>query len=73
MLNCLSLATYICDRVPQVLALVVRAPSGFNMQPYQCIVVTSDEAKQRLSKGMLGSNQQRSVAKNRLTSATEID
>lgn len=47
----------------QVLALVLRAPSGFNMQPYQCIVVTSDEAKQKLSKGMLGSNQQRSVAK----------
>lgn len=47
------------DVLKQVLALVLRAPSGFNMQPYQCIVVTSDEAKQKLSKGMLGSNQQR--------------
>lgn len=49
------------DTVPvrQVLALVLRAPSGFNMQPYECIVVTSDEAKERLSKAMLGPNSQR--------------
>jgi len=43
----------------QVLALVLRAPSGFNIQPYECIVVTSDEAKQKLSSAMLGPNRER--------------
>ncbi|CAM9092527.1 unnamed protein product [Ascophyllum nodosum] len=43
----------------KVLGLVLRAPSGFNIQPYECVVVTSDEAKQKLSKAMLGENQQR--------------
>ncbi|CAN0413565.1 unnamed protein product, partial [Ectocarpus sp. 13 AM-2016] len=43
----------------KVLALVLRAPSGFNIQPYECIVVTSDEAKQKLSRAMLGQNRER--------------
>lgn len=47
------------DGAVQVLALVLRAPSGFNIQPYECIVVTSYEAKQKLSRAMLGENQQR--------------
>ena len=38
------------------MALVLGTPSGFNAQPYECIVVTSDEAKEKLSKAMLGLN-----------------
>ncbi|CAM9593041.1 unnamed protein product [Ectocarpus fasciculatus] len=50
------------DVLKKVLALVLRAPSGFNIQPYECIVVTSDEAKQKLSKAMLGPNRERVLA-----------
>lgn len=43
----------------EVLALVLRSPSGFNAQPYECVVVTSEEAKKKLSKAMLGANRER--------------
>lgn len=43
----------------QVLGLVLRAPSGFNIQPYECIVVTSEQGKQKLSTAMLGPNRER--------------
>lgn len=43
----------------EVLALVMRSPSGFNAQPYECVVVTSEEAKKKLSKAMLGANRER--------------
>ncbi|CAM9616606.1 unnamed protein product [Scytosiphon promiscuus] len=47
------------DVLKKVLALALRAPSGFNIQPFECIVVTSEEAKQRLSSAMLGPNRER--------------
>ncbi|CBJ49232.1 nitroreductase-like protein [Ectocarpus siliculosus] len=50
------------DVLKKVLALVLRAPSGFNIQPYECIVVTSDEAKHKLSRAMLGPNRERVLA-----------
>ncbi|CAN0403000.1 unnamed protein product, partial [Ectocarpus fasciculatus] len=40
------------DVLKKVVALVLGTPSGFNAQPYECIVVTSDEAKHKLSKAM---------------------
>lgn len=47
-----------CFRL-QVLGLVLRAPSGFNIQPYECVVVTSEEGKKKLSAAMLGPNRER--------------
>ncbi|CAM9786514.1 unnamed protein product, partial [Discosporangium mesarthrocarpum] len=47
------------DVLEQVLSLVSRAPSSFNIQPYVCVVITSDEAKKRVSWAMMGPNRQR--------------
>lgn len=42
----------------ELLTLSQRAPSSFNVQPYTCVVVRGEEAKQRLAGAMLGSNGQ---------------
>ncbi|CAM9860003.1 unnamed protein product [Pylaiella littoralis] len=47
------------DVLKKVLALVLRAPSGFNIQPYEVIVITSEEGKKKLSSAMLGPNRER--------------
>eukprot|EP00752_Nemacystus_decipiens_P012639 g11194.t1 len=47
------------DVLKKVLGLVLRAPSGFNIQPYECIVVTSEEGKKKLGAAMLGPNRER--------------
>ncbi|CAM9886021.1 unnamed protein product, partial [Choristocarpus tenellus] len=47
------------DVLRKVLALVSRAPSSFNSQPYMCIVVTSEDAKHNFSRAMLGPNRKR--------------
>jgi nitroreductase len=43
----------------QILDTARRAPSGFNAQPYRCIVVSSPEAKEKLSKYCIGHNAHR--------------
>lgn len=52
-------AFFVFVAVFEVLALVMRSPSGFNAQPYECVVVTSEEAKKKLSRAMLGANRER--------------
>ncbi|KAJ1641185.1 Nitroreductase-like protein [Pavlovales sp. CCMP2436] len=35
------------------------APSSFNVQPWNCVLVTSEAARDKLAGGMLAANQQR--------------
>ena len=43
----------------QILDTSRRAPSGFNAQPYRCIVVSSPDAKEQLSRYCIGHNAHR--------------
>ena len=45
--------------VHKLIELTQQAPSSFNLQPYKLIIVRSDEAKGRLSRAMLGANQEK--------------
>jgi nitroreductase len=47
------------DILERLMRATLRAPTAFNVQPYKALVVTSDEAKQQLSKCMLGPNAHR--------------
>ncbi|GLE02075.1 hypothetical protein PINS_up010913 [Pythium insidiosum] len=44
------------DVLADVLRLTQRAPSGFNMQPYACVVVREQADRERLADAMLASN-----------------
>lgn len=47
------------DILTSIVSLTQTAPSGFNLQPYKIILVSSAEGKQVLSKAMLGTNGQK--------------
>ncbi|KAJ0407585.1 hypothetical protein ATCC90586_006228 [Pythium insidiosum] len=44
------------DVLADVLRLTQRAPSGFNMQPYACVLVRQQADRERLAEAMLASN-----------------
>jgi len=62
------------DVLSSIVTMTQSAPSGFNLQPYKIILVSSEEGKHVLSKAMLGTNGQK-VLESSLTAifAADID